>query len=557
MNQYSSFQNYQNAVIRMQQLYQLATVTTSSEALDQLLQEAEALANPSSQPISPDAQKAQDLLTQAQQLEKALAQELSLVEGKVCTLESQIEQLSSQIASLKKIIDSGSYSPEVAALLQKTEGELAAAQAALAPLQNRLSNLDAEETSASSLLSQIQQLAQSIIQGTSDDLATLSALCDRLGGMKDAFESHELPSWNSSLDALKSQLSQLTADATTLQQNINPSPSANGNTTYLDMNVLTNALNQFMIWWPDQKLDMAKVDQYLSSLISQLKAAGISQIDLGFLQISDIDNLELDPGIQELIKMAHQNGMKVDLSFGGEDGTAMQICKGGETPSGQAMKLAQFIKDNGIDAVDFDIENGSFSQVNAPQDARLFFQTLHSQLGAEGKTMALTIMGSIGTWAKGFLKELFYDDNGAPIFSSLFDDLNLMLYSMTQGYISADNPDWGIEGWLDVIGHENASKLHVGFEDMIDYSQPGAIAGQSYPVDTTDSGTAAAEIYKQLLQQLEQAGYPSSLGNPFFWPDLRKHTPDTWNRYQPIILPDGSIGVNFDTDMIGNFAKEM
>jgi hypothetical protein len=89
---------------------------------------------------------------------------------------------------------------------------------------------------------------------------------------------------------------------------------------------------------------------------------------------------------------------------------------------------------------------------------------------------------------------LFYDANGNMIFPQLFTSLNLMLYSETQYYIDARNPSWGIEQWLDLIGHSNAGLLHIGFEDAVNYSQAAASAGETYVIDTTNPGVAAAEI---------------------------------------------------------------
>lgn len=168
------------------------------------------------------------------------------------------------------------------------------------------------------------------------------------------------------------------------------------------------------------------------------------------------------------------------------------------------------------------------------------------------KTSTLTIEGGIQDWPLNFLKELFYDAQNQLIFPQLFNSLNLMLYSQTQYYLDANNPTWGIEQWLNLIGIQNAGMLSIGFEDAVNYAAAAASAGETYNLQTTDPGIAAAEIYLQLLQKLQNDGYPATLGNPFFWPDNNRHASGTWSRYEAL-TQNGKVTVKFAADVMKSF----
>lgn len=353
-----------------------------------------------------------------------------------------------------------------------------------------------------------------------------------------------------------------------------PITSITGTACYLDLGVLSSQLWGFMEWWPVTQLNMTMYDQYLNSLFSQLKAAGINQINLSFTQFASIDALinqgqggsQYDvivqmmvsfPGaLEELIREAHAFGLRVDLSFGGENGTDMQICKSGQTPGGQAQKLVQFMQTYAIDAVDFDIENTLFTSANSASIAQGFFKSLKQMLQMQNKTSTLTIEGSIQDWPLNYLKFLFYDSNNQLVFPQLFDSLNLMLYSQTQYYLDANDPSWGIEQWIDLLGRQNAGMIAIGFEDAVNYASPSASAGGKYVLDTTNPGIAAAEIYIQLLQALATSGYPTNLAEPFFWPDNNRHASGTWSRYQAINTK-GKITVKFAADVMSAFYTKL
>lgn len=293
-------------------------------------------------------------------------------------------------------------------------------------------------------------------------------------------------------------------------------------------------------------LNVDAYQKYLNSVFSRMKEAGMNQVNLSFAQIASIDPLlsgdycdSKDPFVvvlnnekflgpkgtyvdmlQFYVDTAHQAGIRVDIAFGGQDASGLKICQAGETASGQAEKLAQFMDKYGFDSVDFDLEDTgaeTFVKENTAAEQREFFQTLQKTLASKGRSVILTIEGAT-SWAT-VLGALFKDDAGNPIFNNLFNGLNLMLYSQTQYYIDANNATWGIEQWMDIIGKESASKIHIGFEDNVPYENPTASAGEPYHITTSNRGAAAAQVYQQLCLKLQADGYPSDLGSPFWWPD--------------------------------------
>lgn len=330
-----------------------------------------------------------------------------------------------------------------------------------------------------------------------------------------------------------------------------------GLSCYLDLGSMNKEMQEFMIWWPKSKLDGSKYDQYLKSLLSQLKASGVNQINLSSAQLASIDALvnngiggsPYDAIVQSLqnyadalnvlIYQAHNFGMKVAISFGGANGNAMQICNAGETPEGQAEKLVSFMKTYQLDAVDFDLEYGVFSAANSTDVFRKFFATLFQTLSKQDKQSFLTISGLIADWPKELLQSLF------PV---VFHGINLKLYSKTQYYLDANNSKWGLEQWLDLLGQENASFIHIGFQDGLEYAKGNASAGRTYKIDTMNNGTAAAEVYIQVMEQLHNDGYPTSFGDPFFWPDNNSNA----GRYQAIGSKD-KVSVKFAAEVMNAF----
>lgn len=370
-----------------------------------------------------------------------------------------------------------------------------------------------------------------------------------------------------------------------------PSNSYSKQASYFDMGGLSSCIWSFITWSNEQNGEVFEADKfnvYLQSLFTQMKNAGMTQIDLAFTQLSDLDallsgdysklsgndvigqllqqmvssNIKFPKGT-DLLKImtsaANQSGMKIALSFGGENANSSDftICKTGETPQGQAQKLANFMNTYGIASVDFDVEGSNATALAKQPGAQTFFKSLKQALQGQ-KTVTLTIQGSLsqtvwGSGAKkndpstfnGPLKPLFYNENNQPIFSTLFDGVNLMMYdSGAHYYLDAKiypddtvTPDWCIEDWLDIVGKQNAGMIHIGFQDATQYQlAQSSDSGHTYfnskdpklAVKTTDStGTAAAKIFLQIQRTLIDDGYTTPLGSPFWWPNY------SGNRYSP------------------------
>ncbi|HSX04264.1 MAG TPA: glycosyl hydrolase family 18 protein [Rhabdochlamydiaceae bacterium] len=585
MSKYSSLQAYQNAVLQLQTLYQQATVETSSTQLGIILNKCIALADPDQMPTPPDVQKAQEIETNAKNIQTSIGQTITNFQNGISSSNQTLSSFSAQIANLQQIIAKTTPTQKTLNDLQKAQSDLSQAGSQLSQLQNQNSSLAQVSNNVTGQVQQISSLAQQIINGNdpnSANLTRLQTLFATLSSTQTGFQQGLQKMVTQQLASLNTLTGvTLPNDIATLEADIHitppppPPPSSSKIGCYIDMGSLSAQLWNFMEYYPVQQLNMTKYGQYLNSLFTQLTQSGINLVFLSFAQLSGIDSLLAGganassddvigqmmvtfPGaLQAFIQSAHQNGINVNLSFGGENGSSMKIVGSNETASGQAQKLVQFMQSFQIDSVDFDFESTQFTTANSPQDAVSFFTALHQGLKALNKTLALTIMGSLSDWPRNFLKMLFYDQNGNLIFFSLFDELNLMLYSQTQYYIDANNVSWGIEQWLDLLGTKNsASAIHIGFEDAVNYASPSASAGGMYVLDTTNPGTAAAEIYKQLQQKLAQDGYASNLGEPFFWPDINHVAKGTWSRYAPITT-GGMITVNFDTDVMQAFYAKL
>ncbi len=582
MNLYPTHKAYQKAVIQLEQLYEKAVIATTGTQLGQILSQAIALASPSTSTIPPDAQEASQKLAAAQSILAQVDQSIISMQSSISGLIQKITANTAQISTLQQQI-AGMANPPASAQtdLQKAQSDLAQAQSSTAQLQLQTTSLNTFKTTFDQSVQDIASIANQIINGNNPNgvnLASLNNLYNALLQSQNTFQqtlSDPISTQISSLNTFI--LTTLAPDIATLTTDVGavvPIETAGLQTCYIDMGLLSAQLWEFMVYYPEQYLDMAKFDQYLGSLYSQFKAAGINQINLSFAQIGSIDSLVNEgkgaatddviaqmmanfPGaLEKLISKAHSVGIKVDLAFGGENGASMKIAGAGQTVQGQAQKLVQLVEKLKLDSLDFDFESTAFTNANSPQDAQAFFLAIKQGLQGKSKPISLTVMGSLHDWPLNFLKELFFDQSGNLIFTTLFDDLNLMLYSQTEYYIDANNPSWGIEQWIDLMGRSNVSRIHIGFEDNVNYANPHASAGGTYQIDTTNPGTAAAEIYLQLLQKLDQDGYPNQLGQTFFWPDINHHAPGTWSRYQ-VINNNGAISVNFDTDVIQAFYNKL
>ena len=282
---------------------------------------------------------------------------------------------------------------------------------------------------------------------------------------------------------------------------------------YFDMGGLGSSIWNFIHWVqpsPDEgyeEFDTDAFSQYLTSLFTQMKTAGMDQIELSFAQLCDIDayaagdfskissndiigvlleqmvtsDVHFPEGtnlLSLITETAAQQRMKTALSFGGENAAPADftLCQSGETPEGQAQKLVDIMQQYNISSVDFDVEGASALALGQEEGITTFFSTLYQALAAQGKTATLTIQGSLtqtvwgtGTPAQGPssyngpLKSLFYNADNEPIFSSLFSGVNLMLYDNGSKYyldakVYPDDtviPDWCVEEWLDIVGSDN------------------------------------------------------------------------------------------------------
>ena len=322
---------------------------------------------------------------------------------------------------------------------------------------------------------------------------------------------------------------------------------------------------------------------YLNSLFQQMQGAGQQEILLAFAQLDNIDaygagnfqgapdqsydvvmallaslqkNKVEIPGYSDflsyLINSAHQNGMKVTLSFGGGDGTdiTMKIIQNAEeTYRDQACKLADFLQKYNIDSLDFDIEDTTILSSQGPDSSGGtfldFFQTVHSLLAAQKKRVTLTT--ALGSILRTAFASLLTN------FTTYFDGLNLMAYSDTKYWLDprAGSPDqgWAVEEWIDAIGKQNMQCICIGFDDGVPYAS-GANGGV-YPFTVqpgSTNGEAAAQIYLQLKQQLAIDGYTDSLGAPFFWP-ASSVSPNGKSRY----APTGTYTSNFVSEDMQDF----
>jgi len=371
-----------------------------------------------------------------------------------------------------------------------------------------------------------------------------------------------------------------------------PTPSAppleqqySNQACYFDMGGLGSCIWDFIAWDNQQNAEAFQVDKfntYLQNLFIQMQNAGMNQIDLSFSQLCDIDSLiaadysQLSPNdvigslLQQMVDSkivfpantnllslitaaAKQNAMNISLSLGGENASSSDftICKQGETAEDQAQKLANFMNNYGIASVDFDVEGTSAAALGNQPDAQTFFSSLKQNLAANNQTVTLTIQGSLsatvwGTGQKGNpasfngpLKSLFYDVSNQPIFNTLFNGVNLMMYDSGAHYYLDDKgfsddtftPDWFVEDWLNIVGRQNTSMLHIGFQDATQYQLAASSAsGHTYyesndPTDplavkvTDSSGVAGAKIFLQMQRTLTQDNYTTKLGDPFWWPN--------------------------------------
>lgn len=304
-----------------------------------------------------------------------------------------------------------------------------------------------------------------------------------------------------------------------------------GQSIYLDMGVLYGyVISNFMVWWPEPvHVDQAKLDAFLAETFDALDQDKFHNIIMSFAQVCDIDALLAGSGngtptdkitdifrdnypvgstglnfFQYLIRYAHDHNVLATTAFGGAIATTQDWTINGDAVT-QANNLHEFAVRYDLDGLDFDVESTEIMNVNGTDKVTTFFRTLYSLM----PEVTLTVPGDVNYWAGNVLNPLFEN------LDSMFSGVNLMLYSNSQYYLDAHNVTWGIAEWLSYI--QNPLMTHIGFYDNIAYEDPNASAGQKYDVHGLTRGQAAAQIYIDVLKELNYG--VNQFGDPFWWTD--------------------------------------
>src|SRR5579872_4345354 len=202
---------------------------------------------------------------------------------------------------------------------------------------------------------------------------------------------------------------------------------SNDGSCYIDMGELygTWVMGNAMDWWPlPVHIDQAKVDTFLGEIFTQLEKDGITEVNLSFAQICDINNLldgtagsatdtitpiftdnypvgDTGPNfLRYFNESANKAGIKVDLSFGGANANDADVKINGD-PNQQATNLVQFMSENSISSVDFDLEGATVAAMGKDPNAIPFFTSLHRQLASQGKRSTITLAGSLADGPTG------------------------------------------------------------------------------------------------------------------------------------------------------------
>ncbi|MCH9614595.1 MAG: hypothetical protein SP1CHLAM54_14420 [Chlamydiia bacterium] len=275
---------------------------------------------------------------------------------------------------------------------------------------------------------------------------------------------------------------------------------------------------------------------YCDKLISDLKAVGVNSVFISFANIATGLTPAEEAQFGPLADAATAAGMPVNLSIGGQ--------KGVWTPSAQTVSIFEgLVTKYNLSGLDFDIESGM--SANLPQD----LQQLHSFCAPKGVKMSLTVEASpynsvgiydpkTGNIQKGTLSALFFDSQNKPVFNTMFDSLNLMMYGGPQYLVNSDGtPTTYLKEWMESIPNlMPLTSVHIGFGDGT-----GNGSGMGYPGSGTP-GQNAANAYISALKGLSPSYTPADFGKPFWW---------TWNntgRYSESTVDSG-----FDTTMEKDF----
>ncbi|MDN3505409.1 MAG: hypothetical protein P0S95_07530 [Rhabdochlamydiaceae bacterium] len=303
-------------------------------------------------------------------------------------------------------------------------------------------------------------------------------------------------------------------------------------------------------------LKMAELNNYISTLSSQLKNAKLDKITFSFAQLCDLQKIERgdlencshtdslwmlyknSDGaftksthlniLQYVMSQLKANDIIPILSFGGAAATEEDFIFGFDyknyTPSDAVNEVMTIINLYSVGGLDFDFETASMNMVydNGAANLANFFKQLHAKAGIP---ITYTVMGQVSLWGTGgsVFKEMF---SQGVSFADMFDGVNLMLYN-GQYYIDAQNSSWGIELWMQDLANqigcpvaETAQYIHIGYNDSLDYTNPTSSAGTKYDIPSDlSNGSAAAWIQNEVQEELRTILSDSTLtlNAPIFW----------------------------------------
>lgn len=555
----------QTMAAALQQLREDALYCTDQKKLASIVQQAQLAINPPK--LSPDQISGDEKLETGITLEARAQSKGNFIINFIQTLPPRMQVVSAAITQasncLISVTDPTTREKLQAQLANCTEqanavdNTAATMQKTISPLvQNKVSYADTRYNS-------LVELRKSINDHPNDHTLNAPILNNMDAALKQMrLNNQAFRDFNSEIQAAQTAATAVELQVVAIRKQIpsdQPSVIPPGQ-MYLDMNYIAAVFSK-----------NPSPEAALTNYFKRLQSAGINRIDLSFSQLTDIMSFA-SPGpysgndtvgtwIQanptqfgQLTTVANKCGMKIDISFGGQNATSLpttdpktgkvtppdwqlpHTAAGPVDPTAVASALCNFMKAHSIDSIDIDIE-ADISQADTPERYVQFFTALHNLLAPLGKKIYLTTLASVSDWPDRFIHFLFYDANGKLIFPQMFDGINIMAYSATEYYLDPTNPTWGIDKWLEIVGKENAHMINIGFEDNVNYTEG------SPPITSTSNGDAAAKRYINLLEGLKSADGVGHLGEIFVWPDYGLNPPD----YQKGTLPPTTFETDFNS----------
>lgn len=188
---FESFEAYQEAAKKLQELYQQARETNDPNELEAIKRAAEKAVDPHSNNDPTDSGKARKIDENAEKIIEQLDKEIDALEGKIDGAEAIIAELKKKIAEYKKQIEEGSYSDEVKDHLAKAEADLKKAESTIEALKAQKAELEAFHKKIEDLGKQIGDLADGVVdgeQGNAEILEKMNELLKNLEAEREAFE---------------------------------------------------------------------------------------------------------------------------------------------------------------------------------------------------------------------------------------------------------------------------------------------------------------------------------------------------------------------------------